>query len=62
MLDTPSLVPTAENIKHFSLFYASRSLGDAAENSASALDVILYPGGCVDDFRSKEHCVDRLRI
>jgi hypothetical protein len=50
MLDTPSLVPTAENIKLCSLFYASRSFGDAAENSASALDVVLYPGRCVDDF------------
>lgn len=35
MLETPSLVPTAENIKHCPLFCVRRSLCNTAENSAS---------------------------
>jgi hypothetical protein len=59
MLDTPSLVPTAKNIKRRPLFRTCRSLCYAAEKSASCPDVILYPRWCVDDFRSEEDSVDR---
>ena len=51
MLDTPSLVPTAKNIKRRPLFRTCRSLCYAAEKSASCPDLILYPRWCVDDFR-----------
>jgi hypothetical protein len=62
MLDTPSLVTVAENIKRCSLFYASRSLGDAAENGASAIYVVFNARRRVDYFRGEEHCVDRLGV
>jgi hypothetical protein len=57
MLDAPSLVPTAKNIKRRPLFRTCRSLCYAAEKSASCPDVILYPRWCVDDFRCEEDSV-----
>jgi hypothetical protein len=62
VFDTPSLVPTAENIKRRSLFYTSRSLGHTAENAASAIYVGLNARRRVDNFRGEEHCVDRPSI
>jgi hypothetical protein len=62
MLETPSLVPNAENIERCPLFRTRRSLPNAANKSASGPDVVLYPRRCVDYFRSKEHSVDRLGI
>jgi hypothetical protein len=62
MLDAPSLAPTAESMERCSLFCASRSLGDAADNRASLPDVVLYSSWHVDDFRSNEHRVDRLSV
>lgn len=56
MFDTPSLVPTAENIKRRPLFYTSCSLGNPAENGASAIYVVLNARRRVDDFRGEEHC------
>jgi len=62
MLDTPSLVPTAENIERCPLFCTCRSLGDAADKRPSLPDPNFYSRWRVDDFRSKEHRVDWLLI
>ncbi len=62
MLGPPSLVPTAYKIERCRLFYASRSLGDASDTRASLPDPVLLSSWRVDDFRSKEHRVDRLNV
>jgi hypothetical protein len=53
MLGAPSIVATTQSVDGCSTFSASRSFGDAGKNGTSAIDVILYPGQCVDNFRSK---------
>lgn len=62
MLDTPSLIPSAQNIERCALFCASCSFRNAAEKGPSGPDVVLYPRRCVDDFRCEEDRVDRLGI
>jgi hypothetical protein len=60
MRNLPGFVATSQCIERCPLLSASRSFCDAGKNGAGPVDVVLYPGRCVDDFRGEEHRVDRL--